>query len=95
MRKRYDTDLTDEQWSVIGPLLPPAKAGGRPREVDLREVVNTLLYQARTGVQWGRLPHDLVPESTAWDYFARLRPVARRRHVAEGRGRRARGGPDR
>ncbi len=69
MRKPYRSDLTDAQWVIIQPLLPPAKAGGRPREVDLREVVNTLLYQSRTGVQWDYLPHDLVPKSTAWDYF--------------------------
>jgi putative transposase len=69
MRKRYKSDLTDEQWGVIGPLLPAAKRGGRPRTVDLREVVNTLLYQARTGVQWDYLPHDLSPKSTAYDYF--------------------------
>jgi len=73
MRQRYKTDLTDEQWAVIEPLLPPAKPGGRPREIDLREVVNTLLYQARTGVQWEYLPHDLTPKSTAFDYFARWR----------------------
>lgn len=71
MRKRYPSDLTDEQWALIEPLLPPAKPGGRPREVDIREVVNTLFYQARTGVQWGYLPHDLVPTTTAYDYFAR------------------------
>lgn len=69
MRKRYKSDLTDEQWEVIRPLLPDAKPGGRPRSVDLREVVNALLYQARTGVQWDYLPHDLTPKSTAWDYF--------------------------
>src|SRR5438132_12140693 len=69
MRKAYRSDLTDEQWAIIKPLLPPAKSGGRPRTVDLREVVNTLFYQARTGVQWEYLPHDLVPKSTAWDYF--------------------------
>jgi len=73
MRERYKTDLTDEQWAVIEPLLPPATPAGRPREVDLREVVNTLLYQARTGVQWDYLPHDLAPKSTAYDYFARWR----------------------
>src|SRR5262245_8735417 len=73
MRQRYKTDLTDEQWALIEPLLPPAMPGGRPREVDLREVVNTLLYQARTGVQWDYLPHDLAPKSTAYDYFARWR----------------------
>jgi putative transposase len=68
-RKPYKTDLTDAQWAVLEPLLPPAKHGGRPREVDLREVVNTLFYQARTGVQWDLLPHDLAPKSTAYDYF--------------------------
>src|SRR5258707_10624649 len=70
MRKRYPSDLTDAQWELIRPLLPPAKPGGRPRSVDLREVVNTLFYQARTGCQWDYVPHDLVPKGTAWDYFA-------------------------
>src|SRR4051812_4220677 len=69
MRKPYPSDLTDEQWGVIEPLLPAAKPGGRPRTVDLREVVNTLFYQARTGCQWGYLPHDLLPKSTVWGYF--------------------------
>lgn len=69
MRKPYRSDLTDDQWAIIEPLLPPAKSGGRPRHVALREVVNTLFYQSRTGVQWDYLPHDLVPKSTAWDYF--------------------------
>jgi putative transposase len=71
VRKRYPSDLTDEQWALIEPLLPAAKPGGRPRRVDLREVVNTLFYQARTGCQWDFLPHDLVPKGTAYDYFAR------------------------
>jgi putative transposase len=71
VRKRYPSDLTDEQWALIEPLLPPAKPGGRPREVDLREVVNALFYQARTGCQWDFLPHDLTPKGTAYDYFAR------------------------
>lgn len=71
MRKRYPSDLTDEQWALIEPLLPDAKPGGRPRTVDLREVVNALFYQARTGVQWDFLPHDLIPKGTAYDYFAR------------------------
>jgi putative transposase len=68
-RKPYKTDLTDAQWAVLQPLIPPAKHGGRPRQVDLREVVNTPFYQARTGVQWELLPHDLTPKSTAYDYF--------------------------
>jgi putative transposase len=69
MRKPYRSDVTDAQWDLIRPLLPPAKAGGRPRTADLREVVNTLFYQARTGCQWDYLPHDLAPKGTAWDYF--------------------------
>src|SRR5215471_17148423 len=69
MRKPYPTDLSDEQWAVLEPLIPPAKHGGRPREVDMREVVNTLFYQNRSGCQWDMLPHDLVAKSTAYDYF--------------------------
>jgi putative transposase len=73
MRKPYKTDLTDPQWTIVKPLIPPAKPGGRPREVDIREVLNTLLYQARTGCQWELLPHDLLPKSTVWDYFQQWR----------------------
>ena len=69
MRKAYRSDITDAQWEIIRPLLPPAKLGGRPRQVDLREVVNALFYQSRTGVPWDYLPHDLLPKSTVWDYF--------------------------
>jgi putative transposase len=69
VRKGYKSDLTDEQWAAIEPLLPSAKPGGRPREVDLRQVVNTLFYQARTGCQWDYLPNDLSPKGTAYDYF--------------------------
>jgi putative transposase len=71
MRKAYPSDLTDAQWTLIEPVLPPAKPGGRPREVNLREIVNTLFYQARTGCQWDFLPHDLSPKGTAYDYFKR------------------------
>ncbi len=73
MRKPYRTDLTDAQWKVIKPLIPPARPGGRPRSVDAREVLNALLYQARTGCQWELLPHDLLPKSTVWDYFQQWR----------------------
>lgn len=69
MRKAYRSDLTNDQWELIRALLPAAKPGGRPRTVELREVVNTLLYQARTSCQWDYLPHDLLPKSTVWDYF--------------------------
>jgi putative transposase len=73
MRKPYKTDLTNDQWAILRKLIPPAKPGGRPRAVDMREVLNTLLYQARTGCQWELLPHDLLPKSTVWDYFQRWR----------------------
>jgi putative transposase len=72
-RKAYPTDLTDAQWELVAPLLPPAKHGGRPRTVNMREVVNTILYLNRTGCQWDMLPHDLQPKSTAYEYFAQWR----------------------
>jgi putative transposase len=72
-RKRYLTDLTDDQWAILAPLLPKAKHGGRPRTTDLREVLNTLLYQDRTSCQWSLLPHDLLPKSTVYDYFSQWR----------------------
>ena len=69
-RKAYPTDLSDEQWALIEPLIPPAKSGGRPRGVDLREVLNSILYLRRTGCQWEMLPHDLLPKSTVYEYFS-------------------------
>ena len=69
MRKRYPSDLSDEHWHVAQELISPAKPGGRPRTVDMREVLNTLFYKARTGCQWDYLPHDLLPKSTVRDYF--------------------------
>ena len=56
-RKEYKTDLSDEQWNLIRPLLPPPKKTGKKIHVDLREVVNAILYWNRTGVQWDFLPH--------------------------------------
>lgn len=70
MAKVYPTDLTDEQWAVVQPLLPAAKRGGRPRSVDLRLVLNTIFYLNKTGCQWAMLPKDLAARSTANDYFA-------------------------
>ncbi len=72
-RKPYSTDLTDDQWEVLRPLLPDAKPGGRPRSADLREVVNAMLYLLRTGCPWRALPHDLPPWGTVWAYFRRWR----------------------
>jgi len=76
VRKKYPSDLTDEQWAIVAPLIPPAKAGprgGHPRQVDMREVLNTLFYLNRSGCQWDMLPHDLLPKSTVYDYFAQWR----------------------
>jgi len=71
-RKAYATDLTDGQWAKLRPLIPPPRTaqGGRPREIDMREVINTLLYLNRTGCQWNMLPHDLLPKSSVYDYFS-------------------------
>jgi putative transposase len=69
MRTPYQSDLTDEQWEVIQRLLPPARAKNGFAPTDLREVVNTILYQTKTGVQWDYLPHDLAPKSTTFDYY--------------------------
>ena len=68
-RPRYPTDMTDRQWRVLEPLLPPPKPGGRPRSVDLREVVNAVFYVVRQGITWRALPHDLPPWSTAYHSF--------------------------
>jgi putative transposase len=76
MRRPYPGDLTDAQWEIIEPLLPPWVSdprGGRPREADLREVLNTIFYLERSGCQWDMLPHDLMAKSTAHDYYARWR----------------------
>jgi putative transposase len=68
-RKAYSSDLTDEQWKLIEPLLPTAKPGGRPRTTDIREVVNAIFYMLRTGCAWRLLPHDFPPPGTVYDYF--------------------------
>jgi putative transposase len=72
-RKPYPSDLTDEQWELIELLIPGARQGGRPRKVNMREVVNAMLYLARSGCQWDMLPHDLPSKSTVYDYFAAWR----------------------
>ena len=72
-RRVYDTDLTDAQWEILGPLLPAAAGGGRPRTTDLREVLNAILYLLRTGCAWDLLPHDFPPPGTVYDYFSQWR----------------------
>src|SRR4051812_9608503 len=66
---RYDSDLTDAEWALVAPLIQPAKRGGRPRTVDVREVLNAIFYVLWTGCQWKALPKDLPPRSTVWEYL--------------------------
>jgi transposase len=66
---RYPSDLTDGEWGLIEPMIPPAKCGGRRREVNVREVLNAIFYVLSTGCQWQALPKDLPPKSTAHHYF--------------------------
>jgi putative transposase len=94
-RKSYPTDLSDAEWAILEPLLPPAKWGGRPRTVDMREIANALFYHLAGGSSWRMLPHDLPSWSTVAGYFRtwrrdgtweQLNTVLRRRvRVAAGR----------
>ena len=68
-RLRYPSDLTDEEWGLTEPLIPPSKRGGNRRTVNVREVVNGLMYVLSTGCQWRAIPKDLPPRSTVYDYF--------------------------
>jgi putative transposase len=72
-RTSYPSDLTDEQWHVIQPLIPPALPGGRSRSVDIREVFNGILYLNRNGCAWRALPHDFPPWGTVHYYYRRFR----------------------
>jgi putative transposase len=72
MRKPYPSDLTDEQWEIIRPLIP-VNTVGRPRKVEMREVLNAIFYLNRSGCQWDMLPHDLPPRSTVHDYYHQWR----------------------
>ena len=71
--KNYASDLTDKQWQLIAPHMPPEKERGRPRTTKLRKVVNALLYKSRTGCQWDFLPPDFPPRSTVHRYFSAWR----------------------
>ena len=68
-RLRYPSDLTDEEWALVEPLIRPAKRGGNRRHVVVREVVNGLMYILNTGCQWRAIAKDLPPRSTLYDYF--------------------------
>lgn len=68
---RYPSDVTEEEWQLVEPLIPPAKRGGRKRTVDIRAVLNAVMYILSSGCQWRALPKDLPPRSTAFGYFDR------------------------
>ena len=70
-RRCYATDLSDAQWELIGPLIPEALPGGRPRKATTRELVNAILYFLRAGMAWRLLPHDLPPWQTVYYYLRR------------------------
>jgi putative transposase len=72
MRKPYPSDLTDDQWALLEPLIP-VNTVGRPRQVDMREILNAIFYLNRSGCQWDMLPHDLPAKSTVYDHFAQWR----------------------
>jgi transposase len=78
---RYPSDMSDAEWALVEPMIPPAKRGGRKRSVDLREVLNTIFYVLSTGCQWNALPRELAPKSTAhgyldlWDWDGTLKRI--------------------
>lgn len=74
-RASYPSDVTDTEWLLLAPLIPPAKPGGRPGDVNMREVLNGIFYVLKEGITWRALPHDLPPWPTVYGYFNRWRQV--------------------
>lgn len=68
-RKSYPTDLNDKQWALIAPLIPPPKFGGRPRDTDMREIMNAVVYVVKSGCDWRMLPHDFPQWDLVYHYF--------------------------
>ena len=68
-RRPYPTDLSDDEWEILKPLIPEAKPGGRPRAHQPRELLNAIFYVLRGGCAWRLLPHDFLPWQTAYHYF--------------------------
>src|SRR5512136_129901 len=66
---RYPSDMTDVEWGFVGPLIPPARRGGGKRTVNIREVINGLMYVLSTGCQWRAIPKDFPPKNTVYRYF--------------------------
>jgi putative transposase len=71
--KPYTSDLSDAEWAILEPLIPPAKPGGRPRSVNMRHILNGIFYVLRSGGAWRLLPHDYPAWSTVYDYFRKWR----------------------
>ena len=71
--REYSTDLSDAEWAVLAPLIPPAKPGGRPRTTDMREVLNAIFYLLRSGGAWRLLPHEFPAWQTVYAYFRQWR----------------------
>lgn len=67
-RQRYPTDLTDAQWTLLAPLVPHARPGGRPRSADMRAIVDAILFAVRNGCTWRALPHEYPPWKTVYHY---------------------------
>jgi putative transposase len=76
-RRRYPTDLTDQEWALLAPLIPPPKPGGRPALHDRRELVDAMLYWLRSGGAWRLLPHDFPPWQTVYHYWRAWRRQGR------------------
>ena len=70
MPKSYPSDMTDQEWAIIEPLIPAAKQGGRHRSVDIRRVLDAIFYVTKGGIQWAMLPKDFPPVGTVYWYFA-------------------------
>jgi putative transposase len=73
IRKQYTSDLSDEEWAILEPLIPPGKTGGRLRTTNMREVLNAIFYVLKTGCQWANMPGDFPPYSTVFDYYNQWR----------------------
>src|SRR5258707_12133149 len=71
--ERYASDLNEEEWAILEPLIPLAKEGGRPRRINMREAVNGIFYLLKTGCQWRMLPKDFPKWKTVNDYFTKWR----------------------
>jgi putative transposase len=80
-RSPYPTDLTDEQWNMIKDFIPPEKPGGRHRELNMREVINAILYVTVSGIQWRLMPHDLPNWSSVYGYFRHWRNTGIWQHI--------------